>query len=330
MKNLKLNQKKILIILPFYFNYQNQILDCLKSNGAKVYLIDEDVNEFNFWNKVASVYFKSIYNTILKKYYNAQFAKLPDTLDYILVIKGSTLSEERIKYLRQHFGNAKFIMYQWDSVANFPKAKEISKMFDYCYTFDPKDSQKYRWKYRALFFDPRTCKEVCKKKYDLTFICSLHSNRAKVFQETKKIAEKKKFTFFNYIFTNKWSYIRQKYLKKNHSFNIKMNEIKFSPLSINNTTKIYNQSKCLIDYKFPEQEGLTMRTIESLGHKCKLITNNQQIKYEDFYNPKNIWIYDIDNFDIPEEFVRSQYEEISEEIYSKYTIQGWVEDIFQC
>ena len=73
------------------------------------------------------------------------------------------------------------------------------------------------------------------------------------------------------------------------------------------TVAVYDKSKSIMDYKFPKQVGLTMRTIESIGHRCKLITNNQQVKFEDFYTPENVYVYDLDSFDIPVDFLKTDY-----------------------
>lgn len=315
--------------MPFYFNYQNKIYHCLKTGGATVYLIDEDVNEQSIWSKFISIYWKKGYERKLQRYYRNKFYSLPDQLDYILVIKGSTLDEEKIKYLRKKYKNARFIIYQWDSVANFPKAAEIAPYFDFKYTFDPEDAKCYGWYYRALFFEPEECRFDYHKKYDLVLICSLHSERAELYKKLKILSKKENMNFFGYLFSNKWSFLRQKYFKKNNSFYVKKKDLKFIPLSEKVTSEIYNCSRCLVDYKFPKQKGLTMRSIESIGHKCKLITNNAQIENEDFYNPQNILIYNIDNFNIPKEFIYSDYQDIPEKIYQKYTVQGWVEEIFK-
>ena len=314
--------------MPFYFDYQEKIFRCLKEKGANVFLINENVCEQSLWIKIISIYRKKRYGKILEEYYMKKFRPMPDMMDYILVIKGSTLDGKKIDFLKNKYPNAKFIMYQWDSVAVFPKAEKIAHYFDCCYTFDPDDAKHYGWKYRALFFDPGQCCFDYQRKIDFAYICSLHSERAKLHQELKELAEKKQLVFYDYLFTNRWSYFRQKYIKKNKNFDIKRKDVKFVSLSEKDLSNIYNQSKCLIDYKFPWQKGLTIRSIESVGHGCKLITNNELIKNEDFYDPKNIYVYNINDFDIPLDFLESGYQRVSEEIYKKYTVQGWVEEIF--
>ena len=70
-----------------------------------------------------------------------------------------------------------------------------------------------------------------------------------------------------------------------------------------------------------------MRSIESIGHKCKLITNNINIYDEEFYDPRNVYVYDLNSFDIPMDFILSPYKDIKQDAYYRYTIDGWIDDV---
>jgi len=324
---LNLNKKNILLIMPFYFEYEKQIEKCLSRNGANVWSFNENINK-NYINRFFSIYCKKVYKKAVNISYDKLLKNLPQHMDYVFIIKGSTITYNYVQKLKKIYCQAKFIMYQWDSVANYQKALELSKWCDYNFSFDPDDSIKYGWKYRALFFDPELCILDKEKRYDLTFICSLHSERAKLYRAIKNFSKEREYKFYGYLFTDKMSYFRQKYLNHNPKFDVQINNLKFSPLSQRDISSIYDVSKCLVDYKFDNQMGLTMRSIESLGHSCKLLTNNHNIKKEDFYNPNNIYVYDMESIDIPEDFLLTEYESVDQHIYHKYSIQGWVEEIF--
>lgn len=325
----ELDKKNILVILPFYFGYQSVIQTFLLSTGANVWMIDEDVNEFSFFHRTVSVYFPKLYYKVVRDYYRKSFKNLPKHMDYILIIKGSTLTIDEINYLKVEYKNAKYIMYQWDSVSNYPHAVEVASWCDICLTFDPKDAEKYKWKYRPLFFDAKSCHETKNKDIDIAYICSLHSERAKLYKSLLEAVDKNHLVFFGYMYSSRWSFYRQKYLKKNKLFDIDVGCIKFKPLTMDKTSAVYDSSKAIVDLKFSNQNGLTMRTIESIGHKCKLITNNKLVADEDFYDPCNIYIYDnIDNLKIPFDFLYTEYRQIPERVYDKYTVEGWAKDIF--
>lgn len=321
--------KKILIVMPFYFEYQRTIKRYLEERGADVYLINENVNEFSLKNRVVSVYFRSVYERMLHNYYKHRILSLPNNIDVILIIKGSTLGKNEMNCLEEKYPKARRIMYQWDSVKNYPYAITISKWCQENYSFDPDDAVKYGWKYRALFFDPSKYNAENDRKIDVAFICSLHSKRLLIFKQLLNFVSEYKITFFDYLYSNKWSFFRQKYLVRNPVFNIKSSYLKFKPLPFDKTSEIYNRTKILVDYKFENQVGLTMRTLESIGHKCKLATNNKQVVLEDFYIPGNIYVYDESNFEIPASFLKQEYIDIPDELYYKYSINGWIDDLFE-
>lgn len=75
------------------------------------------------------------------------------------------------------------------------------------------------------------------------------------------------------------------------------------------------------------QRGLTMRNIEMIGLKKKLVTTNKDIIHYDFYNPQNICIIDRSNPIIPDSFIKLPYLDIPQEIYQLYYIESWIRDV---
>ena len=91
--------------------------------------------------------------------------------------------------------------------------------------------------------------------------------------------------------------------------------------------EIEDTSKVILDIQHPAQTGLTMRTIEMIGLKKKIITTNQDIVHYDFYRPENIQVIDRKNAIIDKTFFDKEYVEISRSIYEKYSIRNWVLEI---
>ena len=109
---------------------------------------------------------------------------------------------------------------------------------------------------------------------------------------------------------------------------MRKSDVKYYSINAKDLYKIYDKSKVLVDYTADDQTGLTMRTIESLGHRCKLITNNKKIMESDIYRYGNIYIYDMNNFNIPIDFIESSYKDLPESMTHYYSLSGWVESIF--
>lgn len=69
-------------------------------------------------------------------------------------------------------------------------------------------------------------------------------------------------------------------------------DFRFAPLPKAGLLDLYRKSRAVIDIQHPRQMGLTMRCIETMGAKRKLITTNGHIAEYDFYDPNNILIVD--------------------------------------
>ncbi len=218
-------------------------------------------------------------------------------------------------------------MYQWDSVRNNTNALDIAPYFDRILTFDMKDAKDLGWIYRPLFFTNALAKE--KIEYDMAMVGTLYYKRAELLKKVKALCKEKGWKIFDYLYSQKIVYVLHKNIMKDKRYaDISKDEVKFESLPSDKLKDIYSRTNILIDYAADDQAGLTMRTIESIGYRCKLVTNNKNVKTADFYSEDNIYIYDMDNFDIPDSFVESGYRELPENIYRKYTLAGWTDTIF--
>ncbi len=324
---LELDNKKILIIMPNFFEYDKLIKKALINRGATVNIVYDNlarssVFDFIMRFKICQLIYSLFVKCFLKKILH---------IDYLLVIKGQNTSLSLMKKLRDKYKNAKFIMYQWDSAKNCPNSIKIEHFFDSIFTFDKNDSEKYNWIYRPLFysFNSKLVKNS-NRKYKFSFLGSLHSNRAFIVKKLKEITKEQEFCSFTFLYVNRILYYWQKYIKKSSIWkNIDISNIYFKPLNLSQTNYIYKNSDIVIDYTHPNQTGLTMRTIEALGAKCKLMTNNKAIIQSDLYNENNVWVYDLNNFCIPKNFINSQYVEYTEKIYNYYSLDGWIDTIFK-
>ena len=313
--------KNLLLIAPKYFGYEDVIRQKIEEKGYAVDLIYENIEEISFFYRYFAKIFSPYKDLIFRFYYNNKICKR--TYEIVLVIRGSSLTKNTIDAIKKNSPNAYFCLYQWDSVKNNATALKIAKYFDSIHTFDPCDAKQYCWNYQPLFYISQS-KSMSNRKYDFALVCSLHSDRVKLYNFLNN--EFKNRNVFYYIFSKKIHFFKQKYIVRNKGFReIKNSEVKHKPLSLNQINEIMSQTKIIVDYAHPDQDGFTMRTIESIGHKCKLITNNKNVKEADFYNPNNIYVYDLNNIKIPDSFVNTKYCDLPNEVYANYSIDKWIE-----
>ena len=88
---------------------------------------------------------------------------------------------------------------------------------------------------------------------------------------------------------------------------------------------LISKSNVILDFIQDGQSGLTLRTMESLFFKKKLITNDISIMNHDFYNPMNIFVLGRDDESHLKEFITSTYCEIETAVIEKYDFNNWLE-----
>lgn len=314
--------------MPKFYGYEKIICAELKKRFDYISVIYENRDWVSFWHRFVYVYLPQKKRKILDDFYFREINKLPNDIDTVLVIRGSSLSPKVMKYMKKTFaGTCRFIMYQWDGTKNNTDILDVINYFDEIFTFDIEDAKAYGWKYRPLFFDSTKVKKES-KSIDVSFLCSLHSQRAEILSKLKILCEQKNLCLFHNMYCNRWIYLKWKYVgKKTEYKDTNDNDVSFKSLSLDETYDVYSKSKIIVDYTHPNQTGFTMRTIESLGSMCKLVTNNKMILQADFYNPSNIFVYEGTQIEIPDSFINKAYENLTDDLYYYYSIDGWMDTI---
>ena len=327
--------KKILFIAPVFFGYYKEIINEMEKLGYYVdYFCDSSSNSSIF--KALSRLNKSFVEIPMKKYFkNDVLPKVKkEKYDYVFLISAMSLSftPKMIENIKKLQKNAKFIMYQWDGEKNIPYIVNFHKYFEKNYTFDRIDYEKKKDIYEFLpLFYIKEYENVGKGlnnafEYDISYVGTAHPQKYVMINE---IAEKLKEFFpkqFIYHFLpSKFKYFYHKFKDVEYK-NVNLKDFKLERIPKEKMMEIFSKSKCIIDAPQKGQNGLTIRTIECLGAKRKLITTNVDIKNYDFYNEKNIYVYE-DNIDKDSIFFNSDYEDIDKNIYDKYSLTNWIKFI---
>lgn len=215
----------------------------------------------------------------------------------------------------------------WDSIRNNKGIESKWSAYDKVWTFDRIDYLKYKQEIDFLplfYYNSFLPEHTGKYKYDIAFIGTGHEDRVKIIKGIKEQCKQYNLRMFEYIFLpHRLIYLKNKLKNKNYK-GITKKDIHFKLLPTKEAYKIYAKSRCVVDIESPTQCGLTMRTIEMIGLKKKLITTNRDIVNYEFYNPSNIMVVDRRNFKIDPEFINKPYENISDEIYQKYSLHNWI------
>lgn len=312
---------RILLIGINFGNYEKRIIDVIKKQGHEVFYMFDTDEHFSFYQRIFG-------ETFAKKktiqYQNKMLRIMPKSFDRVIVIVGRMLTSSFLYMVKKNSPRARYILYLWDDVKRVENFEETKDVYNEIYSFDLKDCKDYGFKHLPLFFNEFPNKRS-DKVFDIYSAMFSHSEREKIIKSIDQQASalNKKCRF--YVCLGRYTYLkRQKEIKKNHNGDI----IYISkPIDENENYANMNKAKIILDVQFSSQIGLTMRTIESLGMKNKLITTNSYISYYDFYNENNICIIDRDQPKIDTKFLDKPYIEIDTDIYKKYSLDTWVKTL---
>ncbi len=330
------NKKQILLIAPLFFGYYKEVIKELELLGYEVDFFCDSANNSSFFKALSRISKKSVQLPMRNYYKNAILPKITaKKYDYVFFIVAMTFSfsPEIIKDLREKQSKAKFVIYQWDGEKNLPFVKDIHQFFDSIYTFDRIDASKNSaYKFFPLFYI-RNYEEIGNEinktfKYDVSYIGTAHPQKLywinKMSNELKGVFQKQ---YIYHFLPSRLKYLYHKVRNKEYkSYNLKY--FNYEKLLTQEIMQIFKDSKCILDAPQEGQNGLTIRTMECLGAKKKLITKNKDIINYDFYCPENILVFD-ENVNTNDVFFQSEYKEIPEEIYRKYSLREWIRKILE-
>jgi len=319
--------KQVLLVAPQFFGYEKEIHAELERRGAQVDFIMDRPFQSAFLKAVTKVRPELVIQ-IADRFYVQELSRLGNkAYDLVFVISGQTLSTKTLQTWRRKLPCACFILYMWDSFANRPRARDNLIHFDHAYTFDRQDAVQYGIGFRPLFFSPGfEVPSSTDSRYDISFVGTAHTDRYAVASGVRQALPANARVFFYLYLQAKWVYWVYKLINRAFA-SAKFSDFRFDPLSKAQVQEIFRDSRIILDIEHPEQTGLTMRTLETLGAQKKLITTNSSIRDYDFYNTDNICIIDRKRPVIPESFLARDYQPISAVTYQTYRLAGWLDEL---
>ena len=316
-----LNGKKILFIAPIFNGYEQHIISELEDRGGTVHFFGESLKEpyIYYLSKFKSTYY--LYDIFQKKYLQKILDKIDDEYDYLFVIRGEFLTQNLLQIMFEKSSINLKIMYQWDELQTLPNIETVVHLFDRVLSFDYDDCKNYGFEYLPLFITNNFASAYpsAEKLYDFSFVGVYNSHRNKYINILKDFANNKGFSYCFKLRIGFLRFIIKKAIDK--SFKLDFNDVIFKNMSLDEVSKIIQSSNIVLDIVRETQTGLTMRTFEALGSGVKLLTNNQNIKKETFYEANNICIFD----ELNKDFILSPF---LPKNMKEYCIESWIDKIF--
>lgn len=315
----------ILFISPIFFDYQIRLTKEMESQGHNVFWYS-DRPKNNFFSKSLIRLNKNLLKRKTNKYIDKIIEEIADKkIDYVLVIFGQSFSKDNILKLRKQFKSAKFVYYTWDAVENFAVIKELYPLFDNYYSFDKKDCKKYGFKFLPLFYSNDYIEN--EYEYDFTLITTVKAGKLSNIKKILNMIPIDAKVYKHLYIQSKLVYLYYK-IKLKEFKGTKMKDFKYYTLKQDEVNDILSKSKVVIDIQMGKQNGLTMRTFETLHLNKKLITSNQNIKQYDFYSSNNILCLEDIKETVDSNFYNETFD-LNNKLDSKYSIASFVKQLLK-
>lgn len=334
LKRKGIRMKKLLLIAPVFFGYYKEIIKEAELLGYEVDYVCDAPSNSNVSKAVGRIN-KNLIKVSTKKYFNNNVLPIISNKKYddVFIIGGMTFSFtiKMVKKIKELNSNAKFSLYQWDSEKNLPYSTKIHPFIDKIYTFDLNDFERNNiYIFLPLFYTRMYEKIGSEDKnsfiYDCSYVGTAHPQKYKDINNISnalKVIMPKQFIY--HYMPSKLKYYYHKIFSPEFK-NAKFREFKTEKLSSNEMNNIFKESRCILDAPQSGQTGLTIRTIECLGAKRKLVTTNFDVKKYDFYDERNILVFE-GKIDFNNVFFNSPFIDLDKDIYSKYSLREWLKTI---
>ena len=321
--------KKVLLITPEFFQYYKYIKKELEAQDCDVTWFRDIPSTSTMTRGLARLNKKLIEPQVIAHLKNIIECTKENKFDKVLLVYGMTFSfsPKMINELKSALPDASYTLYLWDSVKNLPHSNEIIPLFDSVYSFDKNDCTD-KIHFLPLFYTEKHSKvaeKLVEEEYFCCYVGTAHPQKLKYINEMSSLLkEKYPDQFIYHYIPSKLKYYYHK-LKDAEYKHVRLSDVTTKKVSADQVIDILSRSKCVLDSPQAGQTGLTMRTIETLGAKKKLITINSSIKDYDFYDPTNIYVYTPgEDFDFSSDFFTKPYKKLPTDIYEKYSLKSWI------
>lgn len=221
-----------------------------------------------------------------------------------VIFTDSGFKKSAYKYYRKKIGVENLILYYMNSINE--KNSYLMTYFDNIYTFDIIDSEKFKINYKHTPYSDKIKIEKKNIKFDTLYLGRLKNREI----EIKSL--KSKLDILN---------LKNKFMVLD-SLNPEMKIEKY--ISYEEYINYVYESKCIIELLEKGQSGCTLRFLESIFLKKKLITNNFEIVKDPYYKSENVFILGKDDRNL-KDFINSEYKDTNENL-DALCFENWLKD----
>jgi hypothetical protein len=216
---------------------------------------------------------------------------------------------EVLYYIKSLNPEIRIIFWYWNPVFRSINPGKVPDKLCEKWSFDRNDCKKYDLTYNTTFYPDNIQLPQNKLKYDVVFL-GQDKNRRDLINSIKDQLLAADINPYIYIVDDNATHRNYKGVSPQVPYEEYLN--------------LVSKSRAILDVVQEGQNGLTLRPMEALFFKRKLITNDKLINTHDFYHPNNIFIIGMDKIEHLKHFLTIPLEPVSDAILSYYDVSNWL------
>lgn len=251
-----------------------------------------------------------------EKWYNKKLTDRKETM----VVLDAMMNRKFLKWLAQKNPEAKLIFWYWNKITEKKVQPDELKEAGYeVWTFNELDRDKYHLKLNDTYYCRTYYEDVNQvseeqEKYDVIFVGKDKGRMAFVDDLKKKNPQLKWYL----------------HITANHFYERWKNARYQKNISYKENLELQKKSRAILEIVPSGSHGLTMRTMDALNQKKKLITNNPYVKTQEFYNENDFLVIDENTrANEIERFMEKEYMDIEPDIVAYFSFEQWIERFLQ-
>lgn len=311
---------RVLYIGLDYYHYPKMICQEMENIGYEVDFYP--IEPRSFFYKASRYLAKKSYKDNLDKYHQKIIKQTRAThYEKVFFITSHFMSIENLEALKKVHSAAQFIAYHWDNISQYNYLKTIP-FFEKVYSFDRDDCEKHGFNYLPLFASGNYSKVIQDNvlpNVDIYTVGSIvQPERYILVNEFREFCMENNITFYFYLKVTPVTFLRL--LMKG----IIPKNVSFTSINTKKLQSVIARSRAVLDVTNHKQSGLTMRVIENIYIGKKVVTTNENIKFESFYSSKQVFILPVEKFDVFQSFLENEYIPMK---FSELSINSWIKKV---
>lgn len=231
-----------------------------------------------------------------------------------VIIHASKITPPVVKFIRRKNPDVRIIVWYWNPVDKCVSLDQFSDVDCEIWSFDEEDCARYGLKYNTQYYFNNVPLKTTQDKFDVFFVGGDKGRIKDLMDIKQKFDNLGISSYFHITPTGRKHEVYKAIYKERISYTKVLDYI--------------SESKAILDYVSEKQSGLTLRPLEALFFRKKLITNDKTIVNRDFYRRENIFVIGKDDIENLPQFLNTPYQVVEEEIVNKYDFDSWLDRFF--